>query len=171
MARLFVTTYGLYNEGRQFQSDKTGFWFDVEDKELYELVDHFVDNELDEDPELMFTDFEDFPKELYGESLSEKCYAKIKEYSELEDTEKEGYEFLVDHMGYDHSLAMMKCDDVHFDDQSPKDYAYDFIDEVYPEVSDWVKGHLDYESIANELIMSNEIIEWNGKLVIGAEGI
>lgn len=165
MARLFVTTYGLYNEGRQFESDETGFWFDVEDKDMSELVDHFVDNELDEDPELMFTDYEDFPSELYGESLAESDYMKIREYAELDDTEKEGYEFLVDHMGYEHDSAIRKADEVRFSDQSPKDYAYDFIEECY-NVHSWIMGHIDFESVAHELMMDNHIIEYEDKIVI-----
>ncbi len=170
MASLFVTTYKLYNEGRQFESAFTGFWLDVEAYDYDDLTELFIGNKVDEDPELMFTDYEDFPKELYGESLSEKDYQKIKEYAELDDTHKEGYEFLVDHMGYEHDLAISKADEVCFDDQSPKDYAYDYVEECY-NVTPWLMGHLDFESIANELLMANHIIEWNNKLVIGAEGI
>lgn len=168
MAKLFITTYALYNEGRQFESKDTGFWFDVEEKTWQEICDHF--EKIDPDPELMFTCYEDFPEKLYSESMSEKGFDEIKEYAELDDNKQEGYQFLRDHMGYEHDLAISKADDVHFQDQSPENYAYDYIDECY-ELTDWIKGHLDYESIAKELEMNNEIIQWNNRLVIGAEGI
>ena len=168
MAKLFVTTYMLYNEGRQFESNLTGFWFDVEDEELQDVYESFVKNGLDSDPELMFTDFEDFPRELYSESLGESDYEKIKEYAELEDTAKEGYEFLVDHMGYEHDLSIRCAENVCFSDQSPKDYAYDYIEECY-DLTPWIMGHLDFQSIANELMMENCIIEWRNQIIINGQ--
>ena len=154
----------LYNEGRQFESEKTGYWFDVEDIEYDELSKWFIEWKLDSDPELMFTDYEGFPEELYGESLCDSEFQSIKEYAELDDTEKEGYEFLVDHMGYKHDQAIKKADDVNFSDQSPHDYAYDYIEEHH-HVDEWITGFIDYYLVAQSLEMDNCIITYGDKLI------
>ena len=166
MARLFVTTYGLYNEGRQFESNETGFWFDVVVMDYEELIDHFKDNELDEDPELMFTDFEDFPRDLYSESMSPSEYDALDSYARLSDDDQLGYQFLLDR-GFSPDDCQLRCDEVCFSDQSAKDYAYDYVEECYS-VEPWIMGHIDFESVARELEMDGIIEEWGNYLVINA---
>lgn len=85
-AKLFLTDYASYNNGSQFQF---GHWVDLSDftdaDEFLEYIkEHFA--ECDEKSplpcgskreETMFTDFEGFPKQLYGESMSGKELQKI----------------------------------------------------------------------------------------------
>lgn len=92
-ARLFLTDYGSYNNGTQFQF---GHWVDLSD---FSDVDDFLQyckehfEEADEKSpltcgtpreEIMFTDFEGFPKELYSESLNEHEIQKIYDFIELD---------------------------------------------------------------------------------------
>ena len=65
MAKIYVGTYEKYNNG-----SIEGAWLDCED-----YADHaeFIEacealHAAESDPELMFQDFEDFPKDFYGES-------------------------------------------------------------------------------------------------------
>jgi antirestriction protein len=65
MARIYVGTYKKYNEG-----SIKGTWLDLED---YSDKDAFLTacaelHKDEEDPELMFQDYEDFPKAYYNES-------------------------------------------------------------------------------------------------------
>lgn len=84
--KIFITDYASYNEGSQF---KFGHWINLKDyndaDELMEYIkNHFA--EADEKSplesggqreELMITDFEGFPKELYSESMGFEQFDKI----------------------------------------------------------------------------------------------
>lgn len=82
MAHVYVGTYAKYNNG-----SISGKWLDLED-----YVDHddFIEacRELhkdEEDPELMFQDFEGFPEEYYNESSIDP---QVWEWLELDDNER-----------------------------------------------------------------------------------
>lgn len=82
MAHVYVGTYAKYNNG-----SISGKWLDLED-----YVDHddFIEacRELhkdEEDPELMFQDFEGFPEEYYNESSIDP---QVWEWLELDDDER-----------------------------------------------------------------------------------
>lgn len=65
MAKVFVGTYHKYNSG-----SVAGAWLDCEN---YNNYDEFLDaareiHSDEQDPELMFQDFEGFPKEWYSET-------------------------------------------------------------------------------------------------------
>lgn len=64
-ARLYVGTYAKYNDGVLF-----GKWFDLSDYSSKEefLAACYELHEDEADPELMFQDFEGFPKSFYHES-------------------------------------------------------------------------------------------------------
>lgn len=65
MARIYVGTYAKYNEGHI-----DGAWLDCEDYSDYgDFLSACKELHADEsDPEFMFQDFEDFPREFYSES-------------------------------------------------------------------------------------------------------
>lgn len=84
-AKLFVTDYNSYNNGTQFQF---GHWVELNqfsDADEFNdyLTAHFESVGIS-DPEPMFTDFEGFPADLYGESLSNSDLEKIFKYIELD---------------------------------------------------------------------------------------
>lgn len=164
--RLFVTTYGLYNDGRQFESDDTGFWFDVGDYDIEDLENHFKEKGLDDDPELMFTDFEGFPDSLYSESMSQDDLNKIEAYSDLNDDQQKIIEFLVNDYGFDLDQAISKLDDIYVYDGSITDYVED---EAVPMLfdslgldkhqADEIEKYFDYDSYAQTLEINGELHE------------
>lgn len=91
MPKLFLTDYASYNNGTQFEF---GHWVDLEDfmdaDQFFEYVaEHFEEadekspiDEFTTREEPMFTDYEGFPKWLYGESMSHSDVQKIYDYIE-----------------------------------------------------------------------------------------
>ena len=92
--RLYVGTYAKYNSGSIF-----GAWIDLAD---YADADDFYAacKELhkdEDDPELMFQDYEGFPERLYGESggVSE-IYEYLDLVADMSDDEKSAFEEYID---------------------------------------------------------------------------
>ena len=79
---LYCGTYGKYNSG-----NFSGIWVDVSTFDDYEDFVNFclAIHADEEDPELMYQDFENMPDSLYHESMGEKGFNKISEYCELCD--------------------------------------------------------------------------------------
>ena len=79
---LYCGTYGKYNSG-----NLSGIWVDVSTFDSYEDFVNFclAIHADEEDPELMYQDFENMPDSLYHESMGEKEFNKIEEYCELCD--------------------------------------------------------------------------------------
>jgi hypothetical protein len=91
-AKLFLTDYASYNEGKQFEY---GHWVELNDfldvDDFNEYVNtHFTERVGVTDYEPMYTDFEGFSDFLYSESLSDQDLEKIFKYIEI------GYEDLDD---------------------------------------------------------------------------
>lgn len=91
--KLFLTDYASYNNGTQFEF---GHWIDLTDfldaSELMQYIsNHFAECDKKSPlpcgtprEETMFTDFENFPEWLYGESMDESDIEKIYKYIELD---------------------------------------------------------------------------------------
>jgi antirestriction protein len=82
---LYCGTYAKYNDG-----SIAGKWLTLRD---YPDAEAFLQacRELhkdEADPELMFQDFEGFPKSLYGESLSSSDLQKIYDWVRLDDDDR-----------------------------------------------------------------------------------
>lgn len=79
---LYCGTYGKYNSG-----NLSGIWVDISTFDDYEDFVNFclAIHADEEDPELMYQDFENMPDSLYHESMGEKEFNKIEEYCELCD--------------------------------------------------------------------------------------
>lgn len=95
-ARLYVGTYAKYNAG-----SLKGAWLDLAD---YPDRDSFLEAcaELhadEHDPELMFQDFEGFPKAWYSESSAPPDI--LWEWLELDESEQLAFAAYADHMGGD----------------------------------------------------------------------
>ena len=78
-ARIFVGTYAKYNEGSIF-----GKWMDLSDysdrEKFYDACRELHNDE--EDPELMFQDWENIPSPLIGESwLSDNIFEVVEAIS------------------------------------------------------------------------------------------
>ena len=79
---LYCGTYGKYNSG-----NLSGMWVGLSTFDDYEEFINFCKaiHADEEDPELMYQDYENMPGSLYHESMGEKEFNKIEEYCELCD--------------------------------------------------------------------------------------
>lgn len=97
--RLYVGTYAKYNSG-----SIKGEWLDLDD---YSDRDSFIEacRELhsdEDDPELMFQDYEGFPSAWYSESSAPPDV--LWEWLELDDKERLAFGAYANHMGEDVSI-------------------------------------------------------------------
>ena len=148
---LYCGTYGKYNNG-----DLSGLWVDLSTFDDYDDFINFCKAyHADEyDPELMFQDYENFPKEWYCEScMGQETWNKIAEYIRLTEIhDKEAVDAFVDWGG--ESLE-------HFEDcycgewEDEEDYARHIVGECYD--LDRIMGNLanffDYAAYGCELFM------------------
>ena len=164
VARLYVTTYNLYNRGLQFSNSETSFWFDPSSYSLTEIEFALTQAELKqgiyngEDIELMFTDYENIPETLYSESLSYVDYEKIVEYCGLDEDELVGYRYLAEDLGYDHDEAVRRASEVILFEGDSESYAMQLVEDCYslPEIAE---RYFDYKSFAYDLTIGGDIYE------------
>lgn len=157
-ARIYVGTYAKYNDGSIF-----GKWLDLSDysdtDEFYEACRELHKDE--EDPELMFQDWEYIPSGLIGESwLSDNIFEIIEAIDEMDDTKKEAFEVWLNHESYDLSskdindLISSFEDDFQGTYKDEEDYAYEIVDECY-DLPEFAKTYFDYEKFARDLFMTD----------------
>ena len=79
---LYCGTYGKYNEG-----NFNGMWVNVSTFDSYDDFLNFCKaiHSDEEDPELMYQDFENIPDSLYHESMGEEEFNNLLKYCELCD--------------------------------------------------------------------------------------
>ena len=80
---VYCGTYGKYNDG-----SLCGLWVDISSFDDYDDFIRFCKaiHADEEDPELMFQDFEGFPRQWYSESgMDADAFDHIKEYCDLCD--------------------------------------------------------------------------------------
>ena len=147
---VYVGTYGKYNEG-----SLCGLWIDLSNFSDY---DDFIDfckaiHADEDDPELIFQDYEGFPRQWYGESgFDEEDFDHILEYSDMCD--KHGQEAVDDYMEFHDELDNFEeayCGEW----DSEEDFARHIISECYNlerEMGDLAR-YFDYEAFGRELFM------------------
>lgn len=79
---IYCCTYGKYNSG-----SLCGMWLNLSTFNDYDEFINFCKaiHADEDDPELMYQDYENMPGSLYSESMGEKGFEKIMEYCELCD--------------------------------------------------------------------------------------
>jgi len=127
--RIYVGTYAKYNAG-----SIAGAWLDLED---YHTKADFLAAaaalHADEvDPELMYQDFEGFPREYYGESgLADELW----DWLALDDDDRELLTVYRDHTG----ATKATIDDARENFQgrydSPRAWAEEFLEDTHPAFS------------------------------------
>lgn len=148
---IYCGTYRKYNEGSLY-----GAWLDISKFSDYE---EFIDvcrqlHADEEDPELMFQDYECFPSVLYSEScMDEEAFNMILEYAELDDDRKEAVD---DWMALGHDFDMERFNEAlqgHFDSQ--EDFAEHLVDECYDIEKSMgsLCSYFDYKAFARDLFM------------------
>jgi len=161
-ARIYVGTYAKYNEGSIF-----GKWMDLSDysdsEEFYAACRELHGDE--EDPELMFQDWENIPSALISESwLSENIFEIIEAVSKLSETQQEAFGVWLDYMSSD--IANEDIDDLieSFEDdyqgeyKDEEDFAYEIVEECY-DLPEFAKTYFDYEKFARDLFIGDYYYE------------
>lgn len=143
---IYCGTYAKYNEGSLF-----GKWFDLDE---FSDKDEFIEACLElhsdeEDPELMFQDWENIPGDLCSESsVSEKVW----EYMEACEAREQGaVDAYLDIFG---SWELDQFDERYCGGGYDRfvDYAEEFFDENY-ECPDFLREYIDMERFARDLEM------------------
>ncbi len=146
---VYCGTYGKYNDG-----DLTGQWIDLTTfSDFYEFKDYCYALHSDEaDPELMFQDYENFPREWYDEWIGEDEFNKIQQYIELCDKyDKEAIDAFVyvrsgDALDDFEDAYMGKWDD-------EEDFATHIVDECHDlrRMMGNLASYFDYKAFARDL--------------------
>lgn len=134
---IYCGTYAKYNNG-----SIDGMWIDLSTFQYYDDFIEFCQRlHADErDPELMFQDYENFPKCWYCESgIDESTFDKIIEYADLDQNMQEAYLAYLEH--YDSSAELKDVQERykgHYDD--PEDFAEQLVTDCYDlsSLPDWL---------------------------------
>ena len=145
---VYCGTYGKYNEGSIF-----GKWIALTDFNSYdEFIEYCTELHSDEDdPELMFQDYENFPRALYSEScMDEETFDKIIAYANHEN--REALDAFINLYGIDYMDGFDEKYVGQWD--SEEDFAWHLFEECYehdmPEIA--VK-YFDIKAFARDLFM------------------
>ena len=153
IASLYVGTYAKYNNG-----SIKGAWLKLEDHSDAEaFMDACRELHKDEsDPELMFQDFECFPKELYSESMSLEDIEKLYVYFHMDEDEKEMLSAYLDCTGgkFDEDTLSEAQEAFSGKHDSDEDFAQDIAEQT--EATDteakWPYTCIDWTHAASELM-------------------
>ena len=163
-ARIFLTDYASYNEGKQFEF---GHWVDLDQfsdaDDLQEYIKkHFAECDKKSPlyggsprEEIMITDYEGFPRDLYSECMD---FEPLFEYLNLDELEKIGFIAHLE-LGADVEYALEHADEVNpIEWDWSGDDKYDLFDQFYPGVGD-LECSNDYLSIDYDSFIKNEFTE------------
>lgn len=153
MAQVYVGTYHKYNCG-----SIAGKWLDLED---YADSDGFLAacRELhkdESDPELMFQDFEGFPRAFYGESWINPA---LWDWLALDENDREILAVYQEHIDSEADI-----DDARerfagkYD--SPEDWAAEFLDDTgaLAEVPENLRSYIDFEAYARDARLGGDVV-------------
>lgn len=152
MSKVYVGTYRKYNNG-SIQGD----WLDLEDydnkAEFYDACRELHSDE--DDPELMFQDWEEIPSRYITESSIEE---DLWDWLKLSPQEREiasTYLEEVDHSA-DLEVALEAFDGEH---DSEVDWAADFWDQtgMLNQVPEFAQSYIDYEAFARDARLGGDM--------------
>lgn len=147
---VYCGTYAKYNEGSLY-----GMWIDLT---TFDDYDEFIDfckmlHEDENDPELMFQDYEGFPSEWYSEScMDEENFDKIVEYGSFNEYDREMYDAYVSCFGdFDDFRKVQERCCGKFD--SEEEFAEHIVDECgdLNSIPSNLRYYFDYEKYARDL--------------------
>lgn len=144
---VYCGTYRKYNDG-----NLDGRWIDLttfaDYDEFVEFCEALHDDE--EDPELMFQDYENFPEAWYCEGLmSEETFDKIQEFADLDEDQQEAFKEFIDEIDQDGDISDFK-DRYYGHYDSGADFAEEYVNEVYFENlkgAGWLSSFINYEDV------------------------
>lgn len=171
-ARVFLTDYASYNNGTQFEF---GHWVDLSQfsyaSEFMEYVrEHFeeCDKESPLDSprkEIMITDYEGFPSQLYSESMNEGGFQELFEYLEAVEAsylDTEVVEAYIENCGYWEGIVSDAEEAYCGQYDSDEDFAQEIAEELgyIDSNASWPHTCIDWEWAARELMY--DYFEMNG---------
>ena len=139
-------------------SDNFGMWVDMVkcgDYDTFMEVCHNLHAD-EEDPELMYQDYECFPSAWYSESgIDEDTFDRIIEYADMDDDDRDAFDEFSEAFGNDCVASFRERYMGQWD--SEKDFAEYIVDECYN--LDDMMGHLacyfDYEAAARDYFIDD----------------
>lgn len=150
---LYCGTYGKYNEG-----NLGGMWVDISTFDDYEDFVNFcyAIHSDEEDPELMYQDYENMPGSLYHESMGEEEFNNLLKYCELcDEYNVSAVDDFLERFSPD-DLDMMQDSYVGVYD-SEEDFAREIVNERYD--IDNMMGDLayyfNYEALTRDLFVGD----------------
>jgi len=136
LAQVFLTDYASYNNGSQFEF---GHWVDLSEFSDAEDFIKYIENHFAEcdktspldspREEIMITDFEGFPPQLYSESGMN--FDKLFEFLNLDDDAKIRVSFILE-QNSDIDYALSHYENVHLTEYTDK-AKYDLFEMYYPD--------------------------------------
>lgn len=145
-AKLYVGTYAKYNSG-----SIQGAWMDLEaytDRETFLEACKTLHRD-ETDPELMFQDFEGFPRGFYSESSAPPD--ELWEWLGLDEHEQE---LLAVYQGHIDQAGTIETARESFQGKydSPSDWAENFLEDTgaLQEVGDTLRNYIDFEAYARD---------------------
>lgn len=157
--KIYVGTYSKYNNG-----SINGQWIELtSDKEaFYETCKELHADEVD--PELMFQDFENFPKNLYSESDISKSLINYMEILESGDISKQILDDYIAEFDFNESTSLNDILDVYVSSESFSDFCYEMAQEMIPsDASDFLTRYFDYEMFEKDMSCDYTVSE-NGHI-------
>lgn len=160
--RLFLTDYASYNNGTQFEF---GHWVDLDqfndEVEFQEYIDnHFAECDKtsplqcgSKREETMFTDYEGFPEQFYGESMSDIDMERLFEFLNMDsyDQEKVIAYFEAVSNNVESALREYSTLDVYSCDK------YELFEMYYPEVKESNYLEINYDRFIDECFTEVQI--------------
>lgn len=151
---LFVGTYGKYNAG-----SLDGMWVDLTTFADYDDFIGFCTllHHDEADPEFMFPDYENFPRDLYSESMSRKDFEELMTYCELNDGQREIMDAYIRLFGLYKGLTFEHVEDLYegkWDDEEA--FAEYLLDECcFDDLSDLARTYFDTRRFARDLFLED----------------
>ncbi len=157
---VYCGTYGKYNDGCI-----DGAWLDLTTFDSYE---EFIEvckllHRDEEDPELMFQDYENFPRDWYSEScMDESTFEKIKKYADMDDNMREAFDDYLNNFSFVDFESFEEAYCGKYD--SEEDFAEQLVDECYDidKMMGSLASYFDYKAFARDLFMSDYWMGYNG---------
>ena len=150
---IYCGTYGKYNSG-----NLRGMWVDVSTFGSYE---YFIDfckaiHADEEEPEIMYQDYENIPGSLYHESMGEEEFTNILKYCDLCD--EYGVSAVDDFLEWDSTEDLDRMHDAYCGVyESKEDFAREIVNECYD--IDKMMGDLayyfNYEALTRDLFVGD----------------
>jgi antirestriction protein len=158
---IYCGTYAKYNDGCL-----RGLWIDLSSFDDYNDFINFCKaiHADEEDPELMFQDYQGFPRDYYCEScMGEETFYKIYDYVQM--CKLHGADAVDDYAELGHDLADFEEAYCGFWD-SEEDFARHIVDECYDldKSMGSLSQYFDYEAFGRDLFMYDYTMGANGNV-------